>query len=193
MTYDAARGQVVMFGGASGTFDPNKYHGTWVWDGTNWHATFTANEPSPRYFGALAYDSAHGQVVLFGGTTGPGTFYGGPSLWDGSTWTAASPVGSVPTLRYGHSMAWDDALGGVVLFGGYNGSTLGDTWVWDGSNWSQKRPASSPPGRLYSAVAYDAAHRQVVLFGGWRYGARLNDTWVWGDQHVPRRVLGRSR
>ncbi len=30
-------------------------------------------------------------------------------------------------------MAYDAARGQVVLFGGYSGGLLGDTWVWNGN------------------------------------------------------------
>jgi hypothetical protein len=45
MAYDAARGQVVLFGG----WDRSYSNDTWVWDGTNWVQKFPANAP-PRPF-----------------------------------------------------------------------------------------------------------------------------------------------
>jgi hypothetical protein len=62
MAYDAARGQVVLFGG----WDGSGLNDTWVWDGSNWVQKFPANPPG-RYWHAMAYDAARGQVVLFGG------------------------------------------------------------------------------------------------------------------------------
>jgi hypothetical protein len=33
-------------------------------------------------------------------------------------------------------MAYDDAAGKIVLFGGVDGiHSYGDTWTWDGSTW----------------------------------------------------------
>jgi len=60
MTYDAANGTVVLFGGVG-------LHDTWTWDGTNWTRPFPANSPSGRAAGAMAYDAATGNAVLFGG------------------------------------------------------------------------------------------------------------------------------
>ena len=37
-------------------------------------------------------------------------------------------------------MTWDDARGHVILFGGFDGSPLGDTWSWDGTDWSRWPP-----------------------------------------------------
>ena len=62
MAYDAARGQVVLFGGYGGGFRND----TWVWDGTTWAQKSPATSPSSRYGHAMAYDAARGQVVLFG-------------------------------------------------------------------------------------------------------------------------------
>jgi hypothetical protein len=75
-------------------------------------------------------------------------------------------------------MAYDSARGRTVLFGGYDGSQLGDTWEWDGSSWTQVFTPSAPAARSSVAIAYDVASRRVVLFGGsygWPNG--LDDTW----------------
>ncbi len=64
-------------------------------------------------------------------------------------------------------MAYDAARGQVVLFGGFNRSTIfRDTWTWDGTDWTKHTPAHSPSARYYSAMAYDSGRGQVVLSGG---------------------------
>src|SRR5580704_17181410 len=69
MAYDSAHGQVVLFGGDTGTVNAF-LNDTWVWDGTTWTQKSPQNSPPARYQHAMAYDSAHGQVVLFGGLNG---------------------------------------------------------------------------------------------------------------------------
>jgi hypothetical protein len=70
MAYDSARGRTALFGGqkvaASGPL--TLYQDTWEWDGAAWRDT-TPSGPKPvaRRFHAMAYDSAHEQLVLFGG------------------------------------------------------------------------------------------------------------------------------
>ena len=65
MTYDSARGRVVLLGGyASG----GHLGDTWEWDGTNWTQQSSVPGPSPRVSG-MAHDSGRGLVVLFGGST----------------------------------------------------------------------------------------------------------------------------
>ena len=151
----------------------------------NWVQQSPATKPSARYGYGIAYDSAHGQVVLFGGgiPTGdpevPDTLLSDTWVWDGTNWTQLNPAAS-PSGRAYAGMAYDATRGKVVLFGGSNGSVLNDTWEWDGTNWTPLNPAASPSGRAPdAAMTYDAAHQQVVLFGGLYSGGYLGDTWVW--------------
>lgn len=81
--------------------------------------------------------------------------------------------------RNSHGLAYDPVRQQVVLFGGYNGNSMGDTWTWDGTNWTRRFPATSPADRWGHRMVFDAARGEVVLFGGTRSTGRLNDTWVW--------------
>jgi hypothetical protein len=190
MAYDAAHGQVVLFGGSVPSSDGSNNRvlsDTWTWDGSNWTKRFTANSPPARAYHRMAYDSLHQQVVLFGGTT---TFAASPFsdtwVWDGTNWTQKFPANSPPARR-AHAMAYDAARGQVVLFGGCCGvpnSDVQDTWVWDGSNWEQKFPANSPGVRESHTLAFDSMNGQVVLFSGELHQAGQNfrvysDTWTW--------------
>jgi hypothetical protein len=176
MAYDAAQGQVVLFGGGVGG---GLLNDTWVWNGTNWTQLSPANSPPARGSFVMVYDSVHGQIVLFGGVNGTGDL-NDTWVWNGTTWTQEFPANS-PSARSDYDMAYDTVHGQVVLFGGLSGPDfLGDTWVWDGTNWTQLSPATSPPARAESPMAYDAALGQAVLFGGSNgSGTPLNDTWVW--------------
>src|SRR5436309_145576 len=97
-----------------------------------WHVTSL----SPRDRHAMAYDSARGRVVLFGGSG-----LGDTWEWDGTSWTQRASSGPPP--RYKHAMAYDSARGRVVLFGGDGaaGPYLADTWEWDGTAWTQRSPS----------------------------------------------------
>jgi hypothetical protein len=101
----------------------------------------------------------------------------------------AAPM--APSPRQGQGLAYDAARGEVVLFGGQDGSYLGQTWTWDGSDWTKLTPAHSPPARAYLAMAYDAARDQVVLFGGFG-GSYLGDTWTWDGSDWTMRTPGHS-
>ncbi|HEY6468931.1 MAG TPA: hypothetical protein VI434_04120 [Candidatus Dormibacteraeota bacterium] len=117
----------------------------------------------------------------------PQTGQGGPSGAPSAT-VCPSPA-SVPRNgptppRSAAAMAYDDATGQVVLFGGdtYNGkgNALADTWIWNGTLWSQRKVSPSPPGRIGAAMAYDPVTKQVVLFSGIGNDSKAeDDTWVW--------------
>jgi Kelch motif/Galactose oxidase, central domain len=184
IAYDASDFKVVLFGGenVSSVLDH-----TFVWDDANWTQQDPAHSPPKRYEASMAYDAADGKVVLFGGETsstkGRTTELGLLSdtwVWNGTDWQQEHPAKSPSVRGYG-SMAYDAAAGKVLLFGGYNfSSLLSDTWVWNGTDWAQEHPANSPPARSNAAMAYDEAQSQVVLFGGLdSNGEVLGDTWVW--------------
>ena len=179
MAYDSGHGQTVVFGGDGYTTGITNLNDTWVWDGSNWTQKSPQTSPSIRSGSAMAYDAAHHEVVLFGGS------YGSPFndtwVWDGSNWTQMSPMTS-PPARYSHAMAYDSAHGQIVMFGGVVGnnfSFFNDTWVWDGTNWTQASPQASPTARYGHAMAYDSSHGLVVLFGGAGTNGVNSDTWLW--------------
>ncbi len=105
-----------------------------------------------------------------------------PASGTAATWETRV-VSSPPAARGAHAMAFDEARGQIVMFGGFAGGSqyLNDTWIWDGNTWQQKAPSIAPSARAGHAMAYDAANRLIVLFGGGDVNRRSlnNDTWVW--------------
>jgi hypothetical protein len=105
--------------------------------------------------------------------------------WNGQSWTLLSPLVK-PSIRAGHSLAYDQARKETILFGGdpidsldFSGPYLSDTWSWNGSNWQQKTPLLAPSGRMRHPMAYDQHRQRVVLFGGQGQNGPLGDTWEW--------------
>jgi len=96
MVYDAARGQVTLFGGYNGT---TYFSDTWVWNGSAWTALSPVHSPSPRSNFSMVFDSIHGRVLLFGGV-GPSGQLSDTWSWDGVDWTALSPA-TTPDVRIG--------------------------------------------------------------------------------------------
>jgi hypothetical protein len=177
IAYDAATGNVVLFGGHGSA----ALGDTWVWDGSTWTQQHPATSPPARWGAAMAYDAATGNVVLFGGTDNAHDF-GDTWVWDGSTWTKQSPAAS-PSARWDPAMAYDAATSNLVLFAGYKSGPharyFRDTWVWDGSTWAKQSPATSPQARTNAAMTFDAATGNVVLFGGNGRKGAVRGTWVW--------------
>jgi len=165
MTYDAARGRLVLLGGTDSLGGPI---GTWEWDGSAWRP-FGAG-PSPA---AIAYDPVRQRVIALE------PFADDPainSMWsyDG-TWTQSFPD-PVPPPRRGYSITWDPSTQHIVLWGGYDeNGVLDDMWDWDGTSWSPRSQDAAPSPRSNAGLAYDTSRQKLVLYGG----GGLRDTWEW--------------
>ena len=98
--------------------------------------------------------------------------------------------GPPPAPRTSAGVAYDQARGQLVLFGGVDGTRLlNDTWTWNGKSWTQQHPAATPPARQPAAMAYDPVRHVVLMFGGIGLGT-LNDTWTWdGRAWIQRQPL----
>ena len=123
---NTSTGQVVLFGGLADV-NPNN---TWTYDGTTWTEQSPAVQPLLVYGASAAFDAGFQQVVLFGGASG-GEEQNTTWVWDqaGGTWMLLSTQQS-PPAREGAGMAYDIALGRVVLFGGQdNNGYFNDTWA----------------------------------------------------------------
>ena len=183
-TFDVARNAVV-FVGLNLDADGTPVMETWTWDTSpnGWRMQTPAVSPTPRIGASLVYDAAHRQVLLFGGRAGDvrnkGALLNDAWLWDGTTWSQATPASSPPARR-STSLAYDAARQQVVLFGGLTGAgDIDDTWTWSGSAWTPHPLTTRPAARLLSSLAYDPVHQQVVLFAGSTAAGAVADTWTW--------------
>ncbi|MDE1821634.1 MAG: PKD domain-containing protein [Euryarchaeota archaeon] len=140
--------------------------------------------PSPvgRTLASVVYDTASGELVVFGGLNGTSG-----ALND--TWTRiplvrgwAEGTGASPPARWGAAFAYDPALGGVVLFGGTGnaGQPLSDTWLFRGDRWSPLSSAVLPPARSGALLFWQGDEDRMVLFGGNGTSGALADTWGLG-------------
>jgi hypothetical protein len=131
LAYDAARARTVLFGGTNS--NPRfgaLFADTWEWDGTNWSQRVSTHAPPARSDHALAYDSARGRTVLFGGLWS----YFNQVLpfsdtweWDGGDWLQRTPTQD-PPARGDHGLAFDARRGRTVLFG--TNYTHEDIWEY---------------------------------------------------------------
>jgi hypothetical protein len=189
MTYDAASGKVIVFGGYDGTGYLND---TWTFDGISWTQVVASTSPSARANAQMAYDSVTHKVVLFGGYNG--NYLGDTWLWDGTTshWTLVRTVHR-PRAVTG-PMLFPDPNGRVDLYGGFDGNFYQLTmWQWTGSDWTQLVPAMVPYARSSAAVATNNSTGQVVMFGGLADVNPVN-TWTydgttWTLQSAPTQPL----
>jgi hypothetical protein len=189
LLYDEQQRRLVM---VNGYRPPNKPElaELWGWDGKEWKL-IPGSGPSMRTNSAAVYDSRRKRIVLYGGVGNKASREyddrrGDTWEWDGKRWfqMADTSVG----MRDHHAMAYDEARGKTVMYGGVSSDrTLpretwehpGATWEWDGAKWT-KMAASGPGGRIGMGLVYDGKRKQVILFGGSdKAGERYNDTWAW--------------
>jgi hypothetical protein len=154
----------------------------------------------------MAFDAAHGAVMLFGGCTAADPMQCAGSgfaqdlwAWNGSTWAAIGSDAAAPPPRIDHALAYDVARDRLFVFGGEDafGSTLGDAWEWDGATWIDREAVTTPSSRAGYALAYDSKRGATVLFGGFGSGEAQSDTWefdgtTWSQRTPVRSPLGRS-
>ncbi len=195
MVYDSTRGVIMLFGGAtSGLTSGTVFNDTWEWNGTSWTLKSPATSPTARIGHAMAFDSARGVTVLYGGGDANG-FLTDTWEWNGTNWTRRMPATPFVGSRASHAMAYDSTRGVTVLFGGshIDNSLFLDTWEWNGTDWSQ-RATTGPCPRTSPAMFYDSAHNVSVLFGGYSiYGngcdVQLGDTWTWNGATWTQKVV----
>jgi len=190
MTYDAADGYIVLFGGngSAGCFPCSSFHpmnDTWTFAGGSWTNVSSAVAPPARAEPSLAYDASDGYAVLFGGVvwTPNGTLYKSDTwTFSAGLWTRVNRAVH-PSARAGASMAYDVNDSYVLLFGGRNRSGyLNDTWRFHADGWTEFASRVAPSARQFGDLVDDPAGGQVMLFGGFdgtaRFWGFLTDTWL---------------
>jgi hypothetical protein len=176
MVYDAQRRQMVLLIASKQT----EREEVWGWDGKQWQL-IPSSGPAARELGGAAYDTRRKSLVMYGGM-GLKTREdrrGDTWEWDGKNWRQMTDT-SVGTRDH-HALAYDEARGKTVMFGGVKSGELLETatWEWDGVKWAQVA-TQGPGGRAHFALVYDSQRKQVVLFGGLGEGYKAhNDTWAW--------------
>jgi cysteine-rich repeat protein len=172
---DLRRGRVRSFGGL---VDGNEVtNNTFELDGDGWITVDDPPDadsayPTPRREHGLAYDSARGVLVVFGGRgAGAGTFFGDTWEFDGATWT--KDTDPQPSARFQVAMAYDARRAVVVMFGGViAGVQTDETWEYDGT-WTLRTPATKPPADATHVLAYDGRRGVTVLV------TTTGATWEW--------------
>lgn len=156
-----------------------------VWDGFEWRSQprFSGG-PMARSAAAFAWDAVRGDLLVFGGHSMSGStmvMHQDTWAWNGTAWRSLG--GTAPPARSYAAMAFDEARGEMVMFGGFDGFGSaqvyrGDTWVHDGVQWSP-RPGAGPAARAMHSLAFDASSQRMVLHGGLSPGGTFADTWTW--------------
>jgi PKD repeat protein len=182
-TYDAAAGEVVMFGGANGCRSTGQ---TWTFAGGNWTQDSLGSQPPGDNYGSIAYDPALRATVLFGGETFLGsrctyTIYNETWTFANGTWTdATSTTIGAPPQDYLTAMTYDEAAGAIVYVGdigsyyGYYGyGATPAAWTWPGTPLVTNTTVTPSQGIAPFNVTFTASTTGGV--------SPYNDSWDFGD------------
>lgn len=143
---------------------------------TAWRQLFPLHSAPGRSGHAMAYDSARGLTILFGGIDTNGVILNDTWQFDVHGWKKLTPA-HAPSPRYRHTLSYDASTGTIVLFGGRDANvSLGDTWEWNGTDWIAINTSTAPPARFWHGMAFDSARNVHVLFGGVS-SQEYGDTW----------------
>ena len=181
MAYDAADNEVVLFGGMDSFGSP--LGDTWVFSNGSWRdiSSGLSQAPSARFGAVMAYDSADGYLVMFGGQDGYyGQYFNDTWEFHSGSWTNLSAT-TAPAPRRAAFISSDPADSGVLLFGGYDSGLRSDTWVYSAGAWAKASPTRAPSPRSTGEGMYDSRDQVVVLYGGCTAASCLAsaaDTWT---------------
>lgn len=191
MAYDSKDGYVVLFGGWGTGGRP--LNDTWAFIGGLWTNLSTPGPAPPAGGGAsMTHDHGDAYLLLFGGGVNSSAPRALTWRFVAGTWkNLTATAGTAPSPRERAGMAWDDADGYVVLFGGASasGSPLNDTWTYLRGKWAPANITSvvNPRARSGAMFTFSGVDNAVYLYGGNGSQGPLNDTWryaggKWGNQ-----------
>ena len=171
MAYDPLALAVLAFGGVTSDAGscgvPGGYgcSDTWTRGADGWVLREGAGGPGERWSPALGLDVARGRVVMFAGKRGVSQERADTWGWTGEGWLEHA-VFAHAAGRAGHSLAYDPAGRGVLVFGG-RGDGLGacsaeerssfctETWEYAPARW-----------RPHLVAAFDLAAASVLAPSG---------------------------
>lgn len=174
MTYDSARGKLVLFGGQKR--QGYNLNDVWEFDGTEWEPVepATAVVPTGQHSARIVYDSTRERSVLLPGSqtrpnneTGP--FDGQVYAWLGDRWETLpgdhEAVFGTDMFdeRWDFGAAYDPARDRVVVFGGWGNGSVRATFEYDGTQWEDR--GEGVLGRGPIDAAYNPTSGKVVVVG----------------------------
>jgi hypothetical protein len=177
MVYDTRANRMILFGGTTrfdaGTKKTYDLADTWEFDGIRWAQRFTPTTPPGRGGQAMAWDSNHNRVIMFGGHHDSGQQLNDTWVYDRNDWKQIETP-NAPPARFLSGGAYDPLRDRFVIFGGnvesVNAKTgavtnafLYDAWEFDGMTW--KQTVANGPTVNSPSMIYDPARKQMLLTG----------------------------
>lgn len=189
--WDAAAGQMLVFGGSPFEGGGSSFNDLWAYQSAtnSWQQLIPAgtgpSQPSARVGQAAAWDSTTRQLFVYGGTND--AFNDLADLWAyqaaSNSWAALTPPGTTPSARDAASGAWDPTTSQLLLFGGeatQSGPPLRELWSYHpaGGTWSALPFGSEPAPRVGHTADWDPVGAGILVFGGQGFGY-FNDLWYY--------------
>ncbi len=175
LSYDAADGYVLYFGGAftspgAGTSNEDWTFHAGVWTDISGSVT---RVPSSRAWAAMTYDPNLGAVLMFGGASQPAgsTWSYLNDTWEYSnlTWTPLSSAAG-PGPREQAQMTFDAADNVTILFGGIaysaggSATSYSDTWAFGATgNGTVYGPVAAGPAAAWTQAAPRLGSSRTVV------------------------------
>ena len=195
MTYDAAAGEVLMFGGTD--YAGTAYSDTWAFSGGHWTKLSPSGSPPGRYRASMAYDPAENETLLFGGCTASNCPDSSTWVFHNDSWTQLSPS-THPSARTYYYEAYAPQYSEVLLFGGATETTtatFNDLYSFANTTWTDRSSnvSGAPSDRAYGTMVNDPADGYLLLFGGASESSSgsytyYDQTWALGPPIVGRIV-----
>ena len=157
--------------------------------------------PGTRSQASAIYDASTNQMIMFGGQHAPtsidfndtwtvkNVIPANASTFENLNWVKVSVTGKGPSVRFGHSAAYNPTSNRMIVFGGgtgFPGPCVNELWVLKNPNqvgtpaWSQLAATGTlPPVREGHTAIYDSKSNTMVVFGGTDcLGNYYNDLWI---------------
>jgi hypothetical protein len=137
--------------------------------------------PSPREMDAMAFDTVHDDVVMYGGT-GFGSGLQTPSretwTFDSGGWHLRHPPTS-PNVEWGW-MTEDPVTRAMVLVGFVppNDQAI-ETWTWDGTTWTNRGGLPTTTQILVGMAALPALGQLLMVTAPSSPRVTADETWTW--------------
>lgn len=186
--YDAAGDRMVIHGGTQGAIVSSA---TWALSFATgeWQELLPAGLPAPDRLGhGATFDPIRRRLVFFAGVRfADGEFFLENDVWalelaGSPAWARIEPLGTRPSPRSGHALAYDPATDRIVAACGWDGQARGDVWTLalpEPRSWTPLRVQEPGPLPREGAVAvHDPPRNQILLYGG-RIGSEfVSDCWA---------------
>ncbi len=179
--YDPLRRRMILFGGYTGSTYLNDTWALSLVGSPAWaQLNLSGTPPTPRYQHRAVYDPVRDRMLVFGGRGASVTDHNDVLSLDlaAGAWSLVTPGGTPPTPRTAASMIYDPVRDRLVVFGGYSGGAMNDTWeltLATGPTWNHLTPSGAPSARYGATAIYDPVRDQMVLFSG---SGGTNDVWA---------------